>query len=143
MPMEQVITLNAEFYWVRIVMIAYWLPVFIAAVVLAGRASAPPTPNPAVVLREIVQTILGGLRRVVLTIRGHAADGARAATSSRFASDDGWLALIETNLKTGTQKNASLSATLIGATLTASLRKRRNCDEMKGNGASFLFCYLS
>lgn|SRR5262245_53359712 len=120
MPAEARITLNPEFYWVRVVMTAYWLSVFVTAVVLAGCMSTPPT-RPTVLERKIVQNVLGGLCRLVLTIRGYATDGDRATTCSRFAPDAAWLAFIETNLETETQESAEPSPTLIGAILPARL----------------------
>src|ERR1700686_3218120 len=84
------------------------------AIAAAGCATTPPRPNPNVVEREIVQNVLGELCRAVINIQGLAAQRNPAAVRNHFFANDGWLALIETTLKTDIDGTVSPSATLVG-----------------------------
>jgi hypothetical protein len=80
--------------------------VLLAALFVASCSSSPPTPNPSVNEREIVGSILQELCAAVLNLRGK--------NPTHFAADEGWMAAIETNLKTDVEASASPSATLLG-----------------------------
>jgi hypothetical protein len=75
-----------------------------------------PRPNPSVVEREIIGNVLSELCRAVINIQGLAnqKDPDPAAVLNHFDPQDGWLALIETSLRTDLEGNASPSTTLLG-----------------------------
>jgi hypothetical protein len=79
-----------------------------------GCATTPPRPNPNVAERAIVQSILGELCRAVINIQGLSARGNSAAINEHFSANEGWLALIETSLRTDIEGTVSPSATLLG-----------------------------
>jgi hypothetical protein len=88
---------------------------------IAGCATTPPRPNPSVVEREIVKSILSEMCAAVINIQGLAVKGNPAAFNEHFAPNSGWMAAIETNLKTDIEGSASPSFTLLGPFLPALL----------------------
>jgi hypothetical protein len=85
-----------------------------ALFVLAGCTSTPPKPNPTVVEREIVKSVLKELCVAVLNIQGGYAAGDPNLVREHLKANDGWIAEIETNLKTDEEASANPSATLVG-----------------------------
>lgn len=81
---------------------------------LLGCATSPPDPNPTVVEREIVKSVLSELCATVLNIRGLAAHQNTAAMNEHFGPNDGWIAAIETNLRTDLEGSVNPSLALLG-----------------------------
>jgi hypothetical protein len=89
--------------------------------ILAGCATTPPRPNPSVVEREIVKSVLQEVCAAVINIQGLRAKGDPAAGNEHFTANNGWMAAIETSLKTDVEASGSPSFTLLGPFLPAQL----------------------
>ncbi|MGP0093059.1 MAG: hypothetical protein ACLPKB_24420 [Xanthobacteraceae bacterium] len=86
--------------------------ILFSSLVVGGCASVPPGPNPNVIEREIVKSSLSELCAAVLNIKGMNKDPKEA--DKYFSSNDGWIASIETSLRTDAEASVSPSVTLVG-----------------------------
>jgi hypothetical protein len=91
------------------------------AIGLGGCSASPPQPNPTVVEREVVKSILKELCVSVLRIQGGFAAGDPNLQHEHLAANDGWIAAIETSLKTDEEASANPSATLLGPIIPGGL----------------------
>jgi hypothetical protein len=88
---------------------------------VVGCTSTLPSPNPSVVEKEIVQSTLKELCAAVLNIQGLHSEGNSSVRGQHLSPNDGWIAEIETSLRTDFEAAVNPSATLIGPILPAAL----------------------
>jgi hypothetical protein len=99
----------------------YALFAFTISFGLLGCVSNPPAPNPSVVENEIIRSSVTELCAAILNVQGAAQAGYLGVQREHFTANDGWIAEVETSLRTDLEAVISPSATLMGPILPASL----------------------
>jgi hypothetical protein len=86
----------------------------LALFMVGACTTAPPRPNPSVVEREIVKSILGEVCASVLNVQGYYARTGSGTGIPHFSPNEGWIVTIETSLSTAIEGSASPTASLNG-----------------------------